>query len=154
VVLRQGILAAWFFTSLKDGSVKKKKRHNLLISNVINHFCRPRPPEFSDLPVAFFVAYESEKVQDPVHSIKYIMANELEVCQLFCRICGFMISDLTKLPVQNFLRPVSEVVASQTTGFLQQWTHPSSNNNYLIHCLWSPSAIQVRIAPTTSAPQP
>jgi hypothetical protein len=79
VVLRQGILAAWFFTSLKDGSVKKKKRHNLLISNVINHFCRPRPPEMADMPVAFFVSYESEKIQDPVRSIKYIMANELEV---------------------------------------------------------------------------
>ena len=31
------------------------------------------------MPVAFFVAYESERIQDPVRSIKYIMANELEV---------------------------------------------------------------------------
>ena len=79
VVLRQGILAAWFFTSIKDGSVKKKKRPNLIISNVIDHFCRHRPPEMADMPVAFFVAYESEKTHDPVRSIKYIMANELEV---------------------------------------------------------------------------
>ena len=79
VVLRQGSLAAWFFTSIKDGSVKKKKRPNLMISNVIDHFCRHRPPEMADMPVAFFVAYESEKTHDPVRSIKYIMANELEV---------------------------------------------------------------------------
>jgi hypothetical protein len=84
VVLRQGILAAWFFTSLKDGSVKKKKRQNLTISNVIEHFCRPRPPEMADMPVAFFVAYESEKFQDPVRSIKYIMADELQVRRMLC----------------------------------------------------------------------
>jgi hypothetical protein len=33
----------------------------------------------ADMPVAIFVAYESERIQDPVRSIKYIMANELEV---------------------------------------------------------------------------
>jgi hypothetical protein len=79
VVLRQGILAAWFFTSVKDGSIKKKKRQNLIISNIIDHFCRARPPEMADMPVAFFVAYESDKIEDPVRNIKYIMANELEV---------------------------------------------------------------------------
>jgi hypothetical protein len=89
VVLRQGILAAWFFTSIKDGTVKKKKRPNLIVSQVLDHFCRPRPPEMADMPVAFFVAYESDKSQDPVRSIKYIMANELEVqcCQMFCACC-------------------------------------------------------------------
>jgi hypothetical protein len=79
VVLRQGILAAWFFTSIKDGCVKKKKRPNLNISNVIAHFCRRRPPEMEDMPVAFFVSYEAERIQDPVRSIKYIMQNELQV---------------------------------------------------------------------------
>ncbi len=83
VVLRQGILSAWFFTSVKDGCVKKKKRQNLSISNLIEHLCRPRPPEMADMPVAFFIAYESEKLQDPVRSIKYIMADELQV-----RRCG------------------------------------------------------------------
>jgi hypothetical protein len=81
VVLRRGILAAWFFTSVKDGSVKKKKRYNLTVSNVIAHFCRPRPPELADMPVAFFVAYDSKSGGDPVRKFKYIMESELQVCK-------------------------------------------------------------------------
>ncbi len=45
--------------------------------------------------------------------------------------------------VQDFLRPADEAAAAELTGFLQEWTHPASSNNYLVHCLWSPCAIQV-----------
>jgi hypothetical protein len=49
--------------------------------------------------------------------------------------------------VQDFLRPADEAAAAELTGFLQEWTHPASSNNYLVHCLWSPCAIQVMYSP-------
>jgi hypothetical protein len=123
IVLNMGIIVAWFFTSKKDGSVRRKKRANMTKENVaamllVNLKKNVKTLGLSNavVPAATVTYNATDSDGLKIQNVRYLMENEVD-------------DFLRSTPVKNCL--------------VQQWIHPCGNQNSLLHCLWTPSGVQI-----------
>jgi len=102
--------AAWYFTSVQDGSLKRKHRHNLTPSHVIEIFEKATVHNASGIAASFI--YTEIKNGDPVTTVEFLDMDGVR--GLFTR------SD----------RPAS--------ACLQQFIEPPGGRNVMIRAEWSP----------------
>jgi hypothetical protein len=123
IVLNMGIIVAWFFTSKKDGCVRRKKRVNstkehvtaMLRSNLRKNM-KTIGSSSATVPIATVTYNSTDGDGLKIQNVMYLMDGEVE----------------------NFLRftPVKNCL-------LQQWIHPCGNQNSVLHCLWTPCGVQI-----------
>ena len=123
IVLNMGIIVGWFFTSRKDGTVRRKKRANTTKENVAamlhSTFRKSeKKPGISktEVPVATVTYNATDADGHKIQNVKYLMNSEVD-------------DFLKNAPLKNCL--------------LQQWIHPCGNQNSVLHCLWTPSGVQI-----------
>jgi hypothetical protein len=123
IVLNMGIIVAWFFTSKKDGSVRRKKRVNMTKENVaamlhanLKKNVKTLGSSNGVVPAATVTYNATDDEGLKIQSVSYLMENEVD-------------DFLRNTPVKNCL--------------VQQWIHPCGNQNSVLHCLWTPSGVQI-----------
>ena len=123
IVLNMGIIVAWFFTSKKDGSVRRKKRVNTTKENVAAMLNANLKKNLKALGLsnaavpAATVTYNATDADGlKIQNVRHLMENEVD-------------EFLRNTPIKNCL--------------LQQWIHPCGNQNSVLHCLWTPCGVQI-----------
>ncbi len=123
IVLNMGIIVGWFFTSKKDGFVRRKKRTNTTKENVaamLHTNLKKNVKTFglssATVPAATVTYNATDADGLKIQNVMYLMENEVE-------------DFLRHTPVKNCL--------------VQQWVHPCGNQNSVLHCLWTPSGVQI-----------
>lgn len=102
--------AAWYFTSAQDGSLKRKHRHNLTPSHVIDVFEKATARNISGIAATYL--YTEVRNGEPVTTAEFL---DMEgVRSLFTRLN----------------RPAN--------ACLQQFIEPSGGKNVMIRAEWSP----------------
>jgi hypothetical protein len=123
IVLNMGIIVGWYFTSKKDGYVRRKKRVNTTKENVASMLHANLKKNMKTLglsgtviPVATVTYNATDSDGLKIQNVLHLMENEVD-------------DFLRNTPIKNCL--------------VQQWIHPCRNHNSVLHCLWTPSGVQI-----------
>jgi len=115
VIYKHGFPSAWYFTSAKDGTIKRKKTENLTLDALLAAFLDLDAPE---RVVCYFVNTTWDTSISPTNNVTFMDSRELR---------RFIIK-------QN---PMS-------VGFLQRWVaskaekHGHTKHDTNLHCTWTP----------------